>query len=142
MVHCRGNAPPFPHSLVTEPKSQPRQYGDKDMMIDSYLRSAVLCALLCLTLWAEPRSAMAGANPFLGEIETFAFNFCPTGWAALNGQLLPISQNQALFALLGTTYGGDGQTTFAVPTAKPIFSANGAPLKQCIAMQGIFPSRN
>jgi len=72
-------------------------------MINSHSRSAVLCAVLCLSLWAEPRSAAAGANPFLGEIETFAFNFCPAGWAALNGQLLPINQNQALFALLGTT---------------------------------------
>ena len=112
------------------------------MMINSHSRSAVLCAVLCLGLWAEPRSATAGANPFLGEIETFAFNFCPAGWAALNGQLLSINQNQALFALLGTTYGGDGQTTFALPTAKPIFSATGAPFQQCIALQGIFPSRS
>jgi microcystin-dependent protein len=112
------------------------------MMIDSYSRAAVLCVVLCLTLWMAPRSATAGANPFLGEIETFAFNFCPTGWATVNGQILPINQNQALFSLLGTTYGGDGQTTFALPTAKPIFSATGAALQQCIALQGIFPSRN
>jgi microcystin-dependent protein len=112
------------------------------MMIGSYPRAAALCAVLCLTLSLGPRSATAGANPFLGEIETFAFNFCPTGWNTINGQVLPINQNQALFALLGTTYGGDGQTTFALPTAKPIFSATGAPLQQCIALQGIFPSRN
>ena len=111
-------------------------------MIGSYLRSAVLYAVLSFPLWAEPSPARAGANPFIGEIEIFAFNFCPTGWAALNGQLLPINQNQALFALLGTTYGGDGKTTFALPTAKPIFSATGAVLQQCIALQGIFPSRN
>jgi microcystin-dependent protein len=112
------------------------------MMIDNYSRSAVLFAALCLNLCLEPQSAIAGVNPFLGEIETFAFNFCPTGWATANGQLLPINQNQALFALLGTTYGGDGQTTFALPTTKPIFSATGAPLQQCIALQGIFPPRN
>lgn len=111
-------------------------------MIDNYARSAFLCAVLCLTFCVETRTARAGANPFLGEIETFAFNFCPTGWASLNGQLLPIAQNQALFALLGTTYGGDGQTTFALPTARPIFSATGAPFQECIALQGIFPSRN
>jgi microcystin-dependent protein len=110
-------------------------------MIGIYLRAA-LCTALCLVLWTKPQSAMAGASPFLGEIETFAFNFCPTGWAALNGELLPINQNQALFALLGTSYGGDGQTTFALPTAKPIFTATGAVLQQCIALQGIFPSRN
>jgi len=91
-------------------------------------------------LWTAP--SQAGENPFLGEIEIFAFSFCPVGWAPLNGQLLAINQNRALFALLGTTYGKDGQTTFALPTAKPIFSATGAALQQCIALQGIFPSRN
>jgi microcystin-dependent protein len=55
------------------------------------------------------------ADPFIGEIRTFGFNFAPRGWAMCNGQLLPINQNQALFALLGTTYGGNGQTTFALP---------------------------
>ena len=55
------------------------------------------------------------SNPFLGEIRMFGFNFAPRGWALCDGQLLPISQNQALFALLGTTYGGDGVSTFALP---------------------------
>jgi microcystin-dependent protein len=55
------------------------------------------------------------AEPFLSEIRIFSFNFPPRGWALCNGQLLPINQNQALFALLGTTYGGNGQTTFALP---------------------------
>lgn len=55
------------------------------------------------------------AEPFLSEIRIFAFGFPPKGWAFCNGQLLPINQNQALFALLGTTYGGDGRTTFALP---------------------------
>lgn len=54
-------------------------------------------------------------DPFLGEIRLFAFGFAPRGWAACNGQILPIAQNQALFALLGTMYGGDGRTTFALP---------------------------
>lgn len=54
-------------------------------------------------------------EPFISEIKIVAFNFPPKGWAFCNGQLLPINQNQALFALLGTTYGGDGQTTFALP---------------------------
>jgi microcystin-dependent protein len=52
---------------------------------------------------------------FLGEIRMFAGNFAPTGWAFCQGQLLPIAQNQALFSLLGTTYGGNGTTTFALP---------------------------
>jgi len=55
------------------------------------------------------------ADPFVAEIRIFGFNFAPTGWAFCNGQLLPISQNTALFSLLGTTYGGDGKSTFALP---------------------------
>ena len=55
------------------------------------------------------------ANPFVAEIRIFPFNFAPKGWAFCNGQLLPISQNTALFSLLGTTYGGDGKSTFALP---------------------------
>jgi microcystin-dependent protein len=54
-------------------------------------------------------------SPFLAEIRIFPFNFAPTNWAMCNGQLLPISQNTALFSLLGTTYGGDGMSTFALP---------------------------
>lgn len=56
-----------------------------------------------------------GADPFLGEIEIFGFNFPPVGWQQCNGQILSISQNIALFSLLGTIYGGNGQTTFALP---------------------------
>src|SRR5690349_15852992 len=55
------------------------------------------------------------SNPFLAEIRMFTGNFAPKGWALCNGQLLPIAQNTALFALLGTTYGGNGTTTFALP---------------------------
>lgn len=55
------------------------------------------------------------AEPFLSELRLFSFNFPPKGWAYCAGQLLPINQNQALFSLLGTTYGGNGQTTFALP---------------------------
>jgi len=55
------------------------------------------------------------SDPFLGEIRMVGFNYAPEGWALCNGQILPISQNSALFALLGTTYGGDGRITFALP---------------------------
>jgi microcystin-dependent protein len=55
------------------------------------------------------------SNPFLAEIRMFGFNFAPRGWAMCAGQLMPISQNTALFSLLGTTYGGDGKSTFALP---------------------------
>ena len=55
------------------------------------------------------------SNPYISELRLISFNFAPRGWALCNGQLLPINQNQALFSLLGTTYGGNGQTTFALP---------------------------
>ena len=55
------------------------------------------------------------STPYLGEIKIFSFNFPPKGWSFCNGQLMAINQNQALFSLLGTTYGGDGITTFALP---------------------------
>jgi microcystin-dependent protein len=61
-------------------------------------------------------------TPFLGQIEIFSFGFAPKGWAQCNGQLLPINQNQALFSLLGTTYGGNGVQTFGLP------NLNNAPL--------------
>jgi microcystin-dependent protein len=66
--------------------------------------------------------------PYLSEIRVFSFNFAPKGWAMCNGQLMPINQNQALFALLGTTYGGDGRQTFALPNLQgsaPMHTDNG-----------------
>jgi microcystin-dependent protein len=68
------------------------------------------------------------SEPFLSEIKVVAFNFPPKGWALCNGQLLPINQNQALFSLLGTTYGGDGRVNFALPNLRgrvPIHVGNG-----------------
>jgi microcystin-dependent protein len=68
------------------------------------------------------------AEPFLAEIRLMSFNFAPRGWAHCNGQLLPINQNQALFSLLGTTYGGDGRVNFALPDLRarvPIHVGNG-----------------
>ena len=55
------------------------------------------------------------STPFMGELRIMSFNFAPKGWAMCNGQLLPINQNQALFSILGTIYGGDGRATFALP---------------------------
>ena len=127
------------------------------------------------------------SEPFIGEIRIFGFNYAPRGWAMCNGQLIPISQNTALFALLGTYYGGDGRTTFGLPNLQgsaPLAPTNGmwasagrgrpsayssnAPsaamspaavgpsgsnqphnnmppylvMNFCIALQGVFPSRN
>ena len=71
------------------------------------------------------------AEPFLSEIRIMSFNFAPKGWAQCNGQLLPINQNQALFSLLGTTFGGDGRVNFALPNYQgntPIHVGSGFPL--------------
>ena len=68
------------------------------------------------------------AEPFLSEIRVMSFEFAPKGWALCNGQLLPINQNQALFSLLGTTFGGDGRVTFALPDLRgrtPIHTGEG-----------------
>ena len=78
------------------------------------------------------------ADPFVAEIRIFPFNFAPRGWAWCNGQLLPLSQNTALFSLLGTTYGGDGHTTFALPKLSPL-GPNGP--YYCIGLTGAPPKK-
>lgn len=73
------------------------------------------------------------SDPFVAEIRMFGFNFPPTGWAFCNGQLMPISQNTALFSLLGTFYGGDGKSTFALPNlqdSSPLSQGQGSGLSQ------------
>jgi microcystin-dependent protein len=79
------------------------------------------------------------AEPFLSEIRLMSFNFPPKGWALCNGQLLPINQNQALFSLLGTVYGGDGVTNFALPDLRgraPIHFGSGFNLGQRAGEEG------
>ena len=79
-----------------------------------------------------------GLEPFVGEINLVGFNFAPRGWAFCNGQLLPISQNTALFSLLGTMYGGDGRTTFALPDLRgrvPVGQGSGPGLTSRIVGQ-------
>ena len=64
-------------------------------------------------------------SPFIGEIQAFGFNFAPSGWAKCEGQLLPVASNTALFSLIGTTYGGNGRTTFALPDLRNTFPVHG-----------------
>ena len=78
-------------------------------------------------------------EPFLGQIQARAFSFAPRGWAKCEGQTLPIADNQALFSLLGTTYGGDGRTTFALPDLRKASKRDA--INYCIAVQGIYPAR-
>jgi len=71
------------------------------------------------------------SEPFLGELKLISWNFPPKGWALCNGQLLPINQNQALFSILGTTYGGDGRVNFALPDLRgrtPVYTGQGLTL--------------
>ncbi len=126
------------------------------------LSAAVLAGL---TFVSTPQKAHAGPDPFIGELMVFAGNFCPRGWAEANGQLLSISQNSALFSLLGTNFGGDGRTTFGLPnlTGKTPIGSDGSSvgkaagsleygdngsehgtltMMHCIALVGIYPSRN
>lgn len=113
-------------------------------MIPSEYKAMKLPACVTALLLAAASPCLAQTTPpyFVGQILTFAFTFCPLGTVPANGQLLQISQNVALFSLLGTQYGGDGINTFALPNLKAPLSANRAPLFYCIATSGIFPSQN
>lgn len=91
-------------------------------------KTALSAALLGALTIAAPKPAMASSSPFVGEIMIFAGNFCPVGWANADGQLLAVSQHDALFSLYGTMYGGDGRTTFALPDLRgrtPIHAGTG-----------------
>ncbi|MGC2062677.1 MAG: tail fiber protein, partial [Thermodesulfovibrionales bacterium] len=95
----------------------------------SYRRFIVVLILLFAGLSILPVDAEA--QPYIGEIRWVAFNFAPAGWAFCDGSLLPIAENDTLFALIGTTYGGDGQTTFALPDLRgrtPIHTGTGTGL--------------
>jgi microcystin-dependent protein len=109
---------------------------------------------------AAPAPPTPGA-PYAAEARAFAFNFCPQGWLPADGRLLPIAQNQMLFSLLGTTYGGNGVSTFALPdlrgraplgagasvnlgevaSAQPGSQPRFLGMTWCIAVQGAYPSR-
>ena len=87
---------------------------------------------------AAPASALG--EDYIGLIALVGFKFCPRGTAAAAGQIMAIARNQALFSLLGTIYGGDGRTTFALPDLRGTAPIDG--MRYCIALEGIFPSRN
>ena len=80
-------------------------------------------------------------NSYLGQIDTFAFNYAPTGWMACQGQLLPINKYTALFSLLGTTYGGDGINDFALPKLGPVGGQDGPNYFICV-QGGAYPPRS
>jgi len=80
-------------------------------------------------------------EPFLGEIRMFGGDFAPRGWALCHGQLLSIEQHAPLYGLIGTTYGGDGRETFALPDLREDESPARAPITFIIAVAGVYPSR-
>jgi microcystin-dependent protein len=85
------------------------------------------------------------SDPFVGEIRMFGGNYAPVDWALCNGQLLPISEYQPLFALIGTTYGGDGVTTFALPNLQsriPLHMASSYPLGQAGGVENVALTAN
>lgn len=79
------------------------------------------------------------ADTYLGDVRAMSFTFAPRGWAQCQGQLLPVAQYQALYGLLGTRYGGDGQRSFGLPALPPVPAQNGGVLTYCISLQGQYP---
>ena len=95
--------------------------------------TACLTALIAAALFTFTAPAAQAQEPFIGEIKMVGFTFCPRGWEHADGKLLPINQYQALFSLYGTTYGGDGRTTFALPDLRgrvPMHVGQGPGLSQ------------
>jgi len=105
------------------------------------LKSMVLALLVSFTLTP---AAHAGPDPSLGDVIRFAGNFAPRGWEFCDGQILPIADNENLYSILGTTYGGDGRTNFALPNLKDegIIKSNAYFGQYIIAIQGTYPNRD
>ena len=102
----------------------------------------LLFALIAsVAVLAPVAPATAQSEPYIGQTSYFPYTFCPRNWSEADGKLLEISSYSALFSLLGTNYGGDGRTTFALPD----FRTNGQDYSKgrwCVSLEGIFPSRN
>ena len=117
--------------MSLDPQVRPLPASSRARGARRTLRQAALgAALLAAVAGAPPARAQ---QPFIGEIRLVPFNFAPVGWAFCDGQLMAISENTALFALIGTTYGGDGQTTFALPDLRsrvPVHAGPGFVLGQ------------
>ena len=105
-------------------------------MIRASLGATALAAVLTTT---APGDVQAQTDALIGQIALFPYNFCPRDWAEAAGQTLPITQNPALFSLLGTTYGGDGTRTFKLPDLRKNVPLAGT--RYCIVINGIFPAR-
>jgi len=100
-------------------------------------RQAVVPAIVLAVLATDNTHAIV--NAYLGQVITVGGNFCPTGFLSLDGQLLSTTTYEPLFDLIGAKYGGNGVTTFALPTVPPTRTATGEPVLYCIAASGSFP---
>jgi microcystin-dependent protein len=96
-------------------------------------------ALLSLGAAAVPAEAQRSVDLYIGQVEFLAADFCPGGWPPGDGRLLPISDNPAQFRVIGTTYGGDGVTNFALPKVAMATEGGGAVLKACVTIRGAYP---
>lgn len=99
-------------------------------------------ALLALPGLAALAPGAAAQTAYVGQIQSFAFNYCPAGWLPADGRTLAIQPYPVLFDVIGTTYGGDGVTTFKVPHMRLQTTTTGVHLTQCIAYLGVFPSQD
>lgn len=106
------------------------------------MKLAHLMAATFALLTIPAASALAGQDAYIGEVTIVAGNFCPSGTLPAIGQLMPIVQYQALYSLLGATYGGDGRTNFALPNIPPTKTAQGPALTTCIATTGVYPRKD
>jgi hypothetical protein len=126
--------------LITPFTGEPKARVNPTMIARFRLWLLPLLVACGLTLCGS-REANA-QTVFIGQIIEVPYYFCPFGYLDTNGSLLPIANNQALFSLLGTTYGGDGVTNFALPYIPPKTLSTGATIRTCIAIIGVYPSRD
>lgn len=110
---------------------------EEQTMVDSRIVGfrGIVALLSAMMVIAAGGNRVSAQTPFLGEIDLVPYNFSPTGWADCNGQLLPISTNTALFSLLGTMYGGDGKSNFALPDLRdrvPVGTGQGPGLSESV----------
>ena len=109
------------------------------------LRCSVIILVMLISFFTQGLNYKSYASEaYVGEIHLFSFDFAPRGWAKCEGQILSIQQNAALFSLIGTTFGGNGTTTFALPdlrTAAVQFENSPQPMCYYIALSGIYPPR-
>jgi microcystin-dependent protein len=103
------------------------------------MRKILMAAIAILGMSA---SAQAGPEPFIGEVEVLPYSFCPNGFLPADGRLLAITDNEALYALYGIKYGGDGVNTFGIPYLPLKKALHKKTMMVCVAVAGIFPSQN